>query len=209
MCIRDRRRPQGRFGAEQVAVLAAEYGLTAADYRYADGAPLPFLLSADVLVAVDSGLQVEAMLVGTPALNLMTETGFFYGPGLVPGQGVDTVDGDELAPAIRRLLDDPEHRQRMLERANACIERLPRGSTAAIAAFMSPLALPAPRRLQARDQLMDWLESAAPTGNAPVSYTHLDVYKRQFHYTDQSVYLARKYLFDRGLNVRSPQLLSL
>lgn len=160
------RRPQGRFGAEQVAVLAAEYGLTAADYRYADGAPLPFLLSADVLVAVDSGLQVEAMLVGTPALNLMTETGFFYGPGLVPGQGVDTVDGDELAPAIRRLLDDPEHRQRMLERANACIEQLPRGSTAAIAAFMSQLALPAPRRLQASDQLMDWLESAAPTGNA-------------------------------------------
>ncbi|MCU9948571.1 imidazole glycerol phosphate synthase subunit HisF [Pseudomonas sp. PDM13] len=30
-----------------------------------------------------------------------------------------------------------------------------------------------------------------------------------FHYTDQSVYLARQYLFDRGLNVRSPQLLSL
>lgn len=30
-----------------------------------------------------------------------------------------------------------------------------------------------------------------------------------FHYTDQSVYLARKYLFERGLNVRSPQLLSL
>lgn len=30
-----------------------------------------------------------------------------------------------------------------------------------------------------------------------------------FHYTDQSVYLARKYLFEQGLNVRSPQLLSL
>ncbi|KTT41937.1 hypothetical protein SB11R_23535, partial [Pseudomonas oryzihabitans] len=29
-----------------------------------------------------------------------------------------------------------------------------------------------------------------------------------FHHLDQSVYLARQYLFERGLNVRSPQLLS-
>ena len=28
-----------------------------------------------------------------------------------------------------------------------------------------------------------------------------------FHFTDQSVYMARKYLFERGFNVRSPQLL--
>jgi len=30
-----------------------------------------------------------------------------------------------------------------------------------------------------------------------------------FQYTDQSVYLARKYLFDRGLNVRPPELLQI
>lgn len=29
-----------------------------------------------------------------------------------------------------------------------------------------------------------------------------------FHYTDQSVYLARKHLFEKGFNVRSPDLLS-
>jgi len=30
-----------------------------------------------------------------------------------------------------------------------------------------------------------------------------------FHYTDQSVYLAKKFLFDRGLNVRRPDLLTI
>ncbi|WP_107328834.1 glycosyltransferase [Metapseudomonas otitidis] len=160
------RRPQGRFGPEQVQLLAAQYGLGANDYRYADGAPLPFLLSADVLVAVDSGLQVEAMLVGTPALNLMTETGFFYGPGLVPAQGVDTVGADELADAIRRLLTDDVHRETMRARAKACVEALPRNSTATIAAFMGRMALPEPRRLLASDQLQDWLDSGTPKGPA-------------------------------------------
>jgi cyclase len=28
-----------------------------------------------------------------------------------------------------------------------------------------------------------------------------------FHYSDQSVYLARKHLYGAGLNVRSPELL--
>lgn len=171
------RRPQGRFGEEQVAVLAGLCGTSAQSYRYADGAALPFLLAADVLVAVDSGLQVEAMLVGTPALNLMTQTGFFYGPGLVPEQGVDTVAADELSAAIERLLEDREHRQRMLERANAYVERLPRNATASIAALMSSMALRAPRRLYASDQLLDWLQSGAPTGKTlAVILDHLEAH---------------------------------
>jgi cyclase len=30
-----------------------------------------------------------------------------------------------------------------------------------------------------------------------------------FHYSDQSVFLAKKFLFDRGLNVRKPELLTI
>lgn len=158
------RRPQGRFGAEQVQALAAEYALGAKDFRYADGAALPFLLAADVVVAVDSGLQVEALLVGTPVLNLMTETGFFYGPGLVPSFGVDTVAAEALPSAIRRLLFDESHRQAMLGRATTFVAGLPVDSTNQVAQLMRRLALATPQRLLVEDRLETWLESGTPKG---------------------------------------------
>ncbi len=158
------RRPQGRFGIEQVQALAADYALAQDAFRYADGDPLPFLLAADVVVAVESGLQVEALLVGTPVLNLMTETGFFYGPGLVPAQGVDTVAANDLVNAIRRLLFDEAHRQTMLARGTAFVAGLPVDSTSQVAQLMQRLALAEPQRLVMGDRLETWLESGTPRG---------------------------------------------
>jgi len=156
------RRPAGRFDAEAIAALATTLGLTAADYRYADSAPLPFLLAADVIVAVDSGLLVEAMLVDTPAINLQTETGFFYGPGLTSQQGVDTVAAEELPAAIRRLLSCADWRESRLARARAYVASLPTDSTAAVAAHMARLALADPQRLSGGDELQQWLTAVTP-----------------------------------------------
>lgn len=156
------RRPAGRFGPEAIATLAATLGLVADDYRYADSDPLPFLLAADVIVAVDSGLLVEAMLVDTPAINLQTETGFFYGPGLTSQQGVDTVAPSELPGAIRRLLTCADWRESRLARARTYVASLPTDSTAAVAAHMEQLALAAPQQGSGSGELQQWLDAATP-----------------------------------------------
>lgn len=156
------RRPAGRFDAEAIAALAATLGLTSSDYRYADSAPLAFLLAADLIVAVDSGLLVEAMLVDTPAINLQTETGFFYGPGLTSQQGVDTIAAEELPEAIRRLLTCADWRESRLARARAYVASLPTDSTAAVAAHMAQLALADPQRLSGGDELQQWLMAVTP-----------------------------------------------
>lgn len=156
------RRPAGRFDAQAIAALAVTLGLTADDYRYADSEPLPFLLAADVIVAVDSGLLVEAMLVDTPAINLQTETGFFYGPGLTSQQGVDTIAPDELPGAIRRLLSCADWRASRLARARAYVASLPTDSTAAVAAHMAQLALAAPQHGSGGGELQQWLDDATP-----------------------------------------------
>lgn len=65
-----------------------------------------FAVAADVLIAVDSNYLVEAMLVGTPAINLVSDRLALYGPTFDEESGIVESEPDQLADRIRMLIDD-------------------------------------------------------------------------------------------------------
>ena len=65
-----------------------------------------------MLVAVDSNYCVEAMLCGTPAINLQHPANTLFGPCYDAQAGVLDVEPGELAEAIRQLLVDTAFRER-------------------------------------------------------------------------------------------------
>jgi hypothetical protein len=69
-----------------------------------------FAAAADVLVAVDSNYLVEAMLMGTPAVNLVSESLTVLGPTFEEETGVVEAEPDQLAAALRRLVTDDDFR---------------------------------------------------------------------------------------------------
>lgn len=110
-----------RVGEAWVASLAEEEGLTPSDYVYALEESMPWVTCADALVATDSNMLVEAMHVGTPAINLMNDHGLVMGPSFDAGSGILEVAPDDLAQTLIRVVEDEESR---LELARAMIARV-------------------------------------------------------------------------------------
>ncbi|MFC7419629.1 glycosyltransferase [Iodobacter arcticus] len=65
---------------------------------------------ADVLIAVDSNYTVEAMICGTPCINLLCSAGGLYGGAFEVESGVVEVEAGELASAIQELLSNKSFR---------------------------------------------------------------------------------------------------
>lgn len=132
--------------------------------------PLPYLLGADLVVAADSGLLLEAMSVGTRALNIATDNIFVYGPSYAGDWGIRQCGADELPEAILATLEDerclPEMRA-ALPRVNAAWDGK---ATERFVALMRRTALAAPRRIP-------YLPDSAPRRQRarPVWQTHLSV----------------------------------
>ncbi len=103
------------YGLEAVERLAAESGLAAGDYVYSHEDTSLLVTAADVVVSVDSNLSVEAMLAGTPAINLMNELGLRMGPSFDAESGILEAAPDELAGLLDFVLNDADLRSGVLE----------------------------------------------------------------------------------------------
>jgi O-antigen biosynthesis protein len=103
-----------RDGAERVRKLFAEYELPESSVRYLGGDPTNWVLSADVLISMQSNLSIEAMLAGTPAIDLLTEIGMWLGPCYGADSGVLEIEAPQLLDTVRALLYDDTLRKKQL-----------------------------------------------------------------------------------------------
>lgn len=146
--IKDRPANSAR-GEELLAELLADgepklqrYARTAAHTR-------EFAVAADVLVGVDSNYLVEAMLVGTPAVNLVGEGLTMLGPTFDEQSGVVEAEPHQLAGRIRQLLVDTAFRAARLSQIAGRIGYynhggLDGGSAKRVGELMAAMAKPRP-----------------------------------------------------------------
>lgn len=107
--------------------------------------PLPYLLGSDLIVASNSGLLIEALCVGTRCVNLLTDSGFAFGPNYWGDCGLRQADASRLASTIVSTLADPEipaQLDKAADRFNAAHDGR---ASEHIAALMREVALPEPR----------------------------------------------------------------
>lgn len=103
------------FGEQRCAALLAELGANDEHYFYSTEDTQLWAVGADLLVAVDSNYSVEAMLAGTPTINLLNTAGMLLGPSFEAESGIVEAEAHELAAAMQRLLSDAPFRTRQLE----------------------------------------------------------------------------------------------
>lgn len=152
-------RPSRESSQPRVLALAAELGLPPDAVRFSMADATSWVLTADVLVSVQSNLSVEAMLAGVPAINLFSELGMALGPCFAADAGILEVEAHELAAALRQLLVDPARREQQLAAQRAAVAYHNTGvdgrATERFVALMAELALPdrlAPARAAATDE---------------------------------------------------------
>jgi len=107
------------FGSHRCAELLAELSADASDYLHTSDNGRDWLLAADVLVAVDSNYSIEAMLAGTPAINLQNLPGTLLGPSFDASSGVLEVEASELADTLATLLGDNDRRRALVAEMDA------------------------------------------------------------------------------------------
>lgn len=118
-CVIKDRPPNSAFAADRIAAIAAGLGMSREDYVLVFKEAAGWVLAADVLVAVESTLLIEAMLAGTPAVNLWHDAGHVLGPAFGADEGIVQAFPDSLGAILERLLRDPEYRQHKLAQAQA------------------------------------------------------------------------------------------
>ncbi|MBV8467047.1 MAG: glycosyltransferase, partial [Burkholderiales bacterium] len=112
--VKDRVSNESLF-RQQFDALLPSIGLPANSIAYATSDTESWVVAADVVIAVDSNMLVEAVLAGTPAVNLSNVTGFMIGPAFDADSGIADVEADELAPTVERLLNDGAWRKVCIE----------------------------------------------------------------------------------------------
>lgn len=98
-----------------------------------------FLAAAQAVVSIDSCLSVEALLAGTPAINLYSDAGWRMGPAFAAGTGVEEVSEDGLDDALGRAMSGSGLDTRLREEA-VSVYHPPRGRDPA-------------------EKVVDWVES--------------------------------------------------
>ena len=99
------------FGEDFLRTQLQRYGADPARYLYTTEDTQEWAVAADLLVAVQSNYLVEAMIVGTPGINLVGATAPMP-PVFEAGCGIAEARPDELADRIRELLEDESIRAR-------------------------------------------------------------------------------------------------
>jgi GT2 family glycosyltransferase/SAM-dependent methyltransferase len=100
---------------EIVSKLAEEIGIAADQYVYTRDDTQLLVIAADAMVSIDSNLSVEAMLVGTPAINIMTELGLRMGPSFDAESGILESTPSELPVVLDLVLTDADLRAGLAE----------------------------------------------------------------------------------------------
>jgi GT2 family glycosyltransferase/SAM-dependent methyltransferase/glycosyltransferase involved in cell wall biosynthesis len=115
VCVIKDRPSNMEFGPERVAELAAHSGLRPSEYIYTPENTESWLTAADAVVSVDSNVSIEAMLVGVPAVNLITDFGWLMGPSFGVEDGIVEIVPADLASTLQRLHDDRPYRASVLQ----------------------------------------------------------------------------------------------
>lgn len=110
------------LGLERINQLLSSSGAMQ-DVVYAVEDAEAWVVGADAVIGVDSNILVEAMMVGTPAINLLTDVGMRLGPSFDAESGVIEVDAAELESVLPRLLLDPRYRQQISDTLLAQVPR--------------------------------------------------------------------------------------
>ena len=85
--------------------LVSELAIPPSYVRYATGNDATdWVLSADVMVSMQSNLSVEAMLVGVPAIDMLTEIGTWLGPCFGADSGILEVEPWALSQVLAEVL---------------------------------------------------------------------------------------------------------
>lgn len=113
-----------------------------------------WVVSADAVIGIDSNILVEAMMVGTPAINLLTDVGMRLGPSFDSESGVIEVDAAELESVLPRLLLDPRYRQQISETLLAHAPRYNIGVDGQSAARVAQLMLEMVNSRQSQKQYL-------------------------------------------------------
>jgi len=174
--IKDRP-PNFNFGERRFKELLVEHGADPGRYFYlVEDGPL-WAASADVLVAVDSNYCVEALLCGTPAINLQHPANTLFGPCYDAESGVLDVEASELDEAIRRLLQDESFRVQQQAQAASRMPYFNLGvdgqATVRVAELMDEMAVES--MTNSTDWLEYWLKGRTPT---PIQKYLMDEYIR-------------------------------
>lgn len=146
-CVIKDRPPNAAFAEARIAAIAASLGMAASDYLLTFGHAREWMLAADAVVAAESTLLIEAMLAGTPAVNLWHDAGFVFGPAYAAREGVVQAYADTLTAILSRLLLDPAYRGAVIDQAKAVAPRFMAAgqageSTLRMAYVLEALALP-------------------------------------------------------------------
>lgn len=118
LIVKDRPSNAG-FGREVTDRLAAALGLGKGQYFHVTEDTEALVAAADALVAVDSNLMIEAMMAGTPAINLLSELGLRMGPSFDADSGILEVSAGQLAETMTAVLGDSALRQSLREKMAA------------------------------------------------------------------------------------------
>ncbi|MEY2633883.1 MAG: hypothetical protein RIR00_2537, partial [Pseudomonadota bacterium] len=108
--IKDRPSNQN-FARSRLEELYAAAGLTPESVPYIAEAARDWMLGADVIVAQDSNLLVEALICGTPAVNVLTDVGLRLGPSFDAESGILEASPEDLSVTLAGLLSDPALRE--------------------------------------------------------------------------------------------------
>ncbi|MFZ4536839.1 methyltransferase domain-containing protein [Propionivibrio sp.] len=170
----------GPDGKLLVQAVAARFGISDNQYAYAADTPtssqiiterpLPYLLGADLIVATNSGLSIEALCVGTRTVNLIASCDHPFGFAFPGDCGIRQATAENLADTIlATLLDEsiPAQMAAALPRINAGHQQ---NASARIAQLMAELALKNPA-------IIPYQPDPAPPKQRqiPVWKTHLGV----------------------------------
>ncbi|MCE9550500.1 MAG: methyltransferase domain-containing protein [Betaproteobacteria bacterium] len=111
------------FGQQRFNQLLIENNLNPTLVHHATEDAEAFVISSDLLVAIDSNLCIEAMMAEVPAINLLNSTGLTLGPSFDADSGVLEVEGEELAGALSALLTNEQLRKKCVERSQSALNR--------------------------------------------------------------------------------------
>lgn len=140
-------RPQNSaFATTLIPRIASEHGFAAGSYAYTVEGLEELIVAADVVVSVDSNMSVEAMLVETPAINLVSEFGMHLGPCFDADTGVVESTAEELAEWLGKILADEDLRDGVRAAMRTKADYYNKGNdglaTQRVAELMDELALP-------------------------------------------------------------------